>query len=77
MYLSKQTKLRKYFSWDYREQEKKEWNIIFSCVMENLLHELITNKNTMNKMESTDSKFYNVLFTETTTKSSSEKWFED
>ena len=77
MYLSKQTKLRKYFSWDYREQEKKEWNIIFSCVMENLLHELITNKNTMNKMESTDSKFYNVLFTETTTKSSFEKWFED
>ena len=77
MYLSKQTKLRKYFSWDYREQEKKEWNIIFSCVMENLLHELITNKKTMNKMESTDSKFYNVLFTETTTKSSSEKWFED
>ena len=45
--------------------------------MENLLHELITNKKTMNKMESTDSKFYNVLFTETTTKSSSEKWFED
>ena len=77
MYLSKQTKLRKYFSWDYREQEKKEWNIIFSCVMENLLHELITNKNTMNKMESTDSKFYSVLFTETTTKSSFEKWFED
>ena len=76
MYLSRQTKLRKYFSWDYREQEKKEWNIIFSCVMENLLHELITNKKTMNKMESTDSKFYNVLFTETTTKSSSEKWFE-
>ena len=73
MYLSKQTKLRKYFSWDYREQEKKEWNIIFSCVMENLLHELITNKNTMNKMESTDSKFYSVLFTETTTKSSFEK----
>ena len=73
MYLSKQTKLRKYFSWDYREQEKKEWNIIFSCVMENLTHELITNKNTMNKMESTDSKFYSVLFTETTTKSSFEK----
>ena len=56
---------------------EKKWDIIFSFVMENLTHELVTCNYTMNKIESTDSKFYNVLFTETTTKSSSEKWFED
>ena len=53
---------------------EKKWDIIFSFVMENLTHELVT---IQWAKRATDSKFYNVLFTETTTKSSSEKWFED